>query len=230
MNKFIVLLLILETVRAQTGLDKLVLKNGIEYLGEYKKTEGNTVHFKQRDKFLIYQHTLISTLKLKDGRVLINEGYLTKQTNLNSEKYEQLTLEEKAVYIEIKASYDAKKEAIKWGLYPILSATTFSALITSMDDKLWDIPRTIGIGAVSLGIPFYFLKQNSDNIKGVIPEEIELYEEIYHREFRKWVFINVTVSSAATVGFGLFLFLNSNLGLSGSFGGGCGPPCGDPVG
>ena len=37
MRRYIVLLLITGTVWAQTGLDKLVLKNGTEYLGEYSR-------------------------------------------------------------------------------------------------------------------------------------------------------------------------------------------------
>ena len=39
MRRYIVLLLITGIVWAQTDYDKLVLKNGKEYLGEYVKTE-----------------------------------------------------------------------------------------------------------------------------------------------------------------------------------------------
>ena len=46
MRKYIVLLLDAGTVWVQTGLDKLVLKNGTEYLGEYLKIEKDIIYFK----------------------------------------------------------------------------------------------------------------------------------------------------------------------------------------
>ena len=46
MRRFIVLLLITGTVWAQTGLDKLVLKDGTEFLGECAGVTENVVYFK----------------------------------------------------------------------------------------------------------------------------------------------------------------------------------------
>ena len=92
----------------------MVLKDGSTYIGTYIRTNDNMVYFRGNDKFLAYQHPLISTLKLKDGRVLIEEGLVTKQTTINSEQYEKLTYEEKAVNIEIQAAYDTKEGAAKW--------------------------------------------------------------------------------------------------------------------
>ena len=43
MRRFIVLLLITKTVWAQTGLDKLVLEDGTEFLGEYSEVRENVV-------------------------------------------------------------------------------------------------------------------------------------------------------------------------------------------
>ena len=102
MRKCIILFLITGILWAQTDFDKLVLKDGTEYLGEYSRIEERVVYFKQKEG-LAFQPVfmkLVSILELKDGRVLIDEGLLTKQTTLNSEQYEKLTNEEKEVFIE----------------------------------------------------------------------------------------------------------------------------------
>ena len=207
MHRYIVLLLITGIVWAQTGLDKLVLKNGTEYLGEYLRTEGDVVYFNQKERFLAYQHPLIFTLKLKDGRVLIDEGIVTQQTTLNSEQFEKLPTEEKAFFIEMQAVYDAKKKALKWGLYPMLSVTTFGvSVVRATDREPWLSPlQWIGIGAISSGGPFYFLKQFKNNNESVNLKEGELYQEIYSREYRKWVLINFTYGFAVTAGACLLL-------------------------
>ena len=130
MRRYIVLLLITGTVWSQNDFDKLVLKDGTEYLGEYSRIEKRVVYFKQKEG-LAFQPVfmkLVSILELKDGRVLIDEGLLTKQTTLNFEQYEKLTNEEKAVFVEIKAVYNAKKEARKWNLYLPLSGAMFFSL------------------------------------------------------------------------------------------------------
>ena len=43
MRRCIVLLLIIGTAWAQTGLDKIVLKDGTEYLGKYLSENGSTI-------------------------------------------------------------------------------------------------------------------------------------------------------------------------------------------
>ena len=45
MRRYIVLLLITGIVWSQTDFDKLVLKNGTTYLGDYIKIEGEIVFF-----------------------------------------------------------------------------------------------------------------------------------------------------------------------------------------
>ena len=74
MRRYIVLLLITGTVWAQTGLDKLVLKDGTEYLGEYSKTEKNIIYFKPQDALSTQPVSvkLIQELKLKDA----NESWI----------------------------------------------------------------------------------------------------------------------------------------------------------
>ena len=75
MRRYIVLLLITGIVWAQTDFDKLVLKNGHTYLGEYSKIEGEIVYFKPQNA-LAFQPVpveLIKQLQLKDGRFIIGK-------------------------------------------------------------------------------------------------------------------------------------------------------------
>ena len=189
------------------------MKNGTEYFGEYLRTEGDVIYFKHKEGFLNYQHSLIFTLKLKDGRLLIDDGIVTKQTTLNPEQFEKLPIEEKAVFIEMQAVYDAKKKALKWGFYPILSVATFGVSMVSVikitDEEPWESPlQLIGIGAISLGGPFYFLKKFKNNTESINLKEGELYKKIYSREYRKWVLINFITGSSVAGGLGLLLILS----------------------
>ena len=167
MCKYIILFLITSIVQAQTGLDKLVLKDGTEYLGQYSRVEEKTVYFKLKDgiAFQPVSVKLVAILELKDGRVLIDKGLLTKQTTLNFEQYQRLTNEEKAAFIEIKAVYNAKKEARKWNLYLPLSSATFFTL-GQIFGAGWVFPQAedhgvlayLGFCASSLGLPYYLFK------------------------------------------------------------------------
>ena len=47
MRRCLVLLLIIGTAWAQTDFDKLVLKDGTEYIGKYLRTEKRLVYFNQ---------------------------------------------------------------------------------------------------------------------------------------------------------------------------------------
>jgi hypothetical protein len=85
MRRYIVLLLITGIVWAQTDFDKLVLKNGHTYLGEYSKIEGDRVYFKHQDA-LAFQPVpveLIKQLQLKDGKVL-DFGIIKKNSFVKS--------------------------------------------------------------------------------------------------------------------------------------------------
>ena len=72
MRRCIVLLLIIGTAWAQIGLDKLVLKDGTEYLGKYLRTEKRLVYFNQyksKNERLarIISIQDVNTLQLMDG-------------------------------------------------------------------------------------------------------------------------------------------------------------------
>ena len=113
MRRYVILLLLNGTVWAQTGLDKLVLKDGsthkgtgIEYLGEYLKMNHNLtkIYFKPQGTYegQPVPIKLLHTLQLKDGRVLIHKGSIRGKTFFNSLEYEKLTSEQKAVYNDLK--------------------------------------------------------------------------------------------------------------------------------
>jgi hypothetical protein len=100
MRRYIVLLLITGIVWAQTDFDKLVLKDGTTYYGEYSKIERKIVFFKPHDAFGFQPIPvkLIQTLKLKDGRVLLHNGIIKKNKHtLALEEYQKLSTKEKAV-------------------------------------------------------------------------------------------------------------------------------------
>ena len=111
MGRYIVLLLITGIVWAQTDFiawaqtdfDKLVLKDGTTYLGEYEKNifELKIVFFKHQDA-LAFQPVpvkLIQTLKLKDGTVLLHNGIIKKNKHtLGLGEYQKFSTKEKAVY------------------------------------------------------------------------------------------------------------------------------------
>ena len=108
MRRFIVLLLITGTVWAQTGLDKLVLDDRTEFLGEYSGVMENLVYFKPA-KALAFQGVPISrirSLQLRDGKTIIQDEYIKIRTILD---YKHLSIKDKAIY---DAKKDAKKVAI----------------------------------------------------------------------------------------------------------------------
>ena len=76
MRRYIVLLLITGIVWAQTDFDKLILKDGTTFFGEYSKIEGEIVYFKPQDTFAFQQVPvkLIKQLQLKDGHYIIGSN------------------------------------------------------------------------------------------------------------------------------------------------------------
>ena len=89
MRRYIVLLLITGIVWAQTDFDKLVLKDGTTYFGEYSKIERKIVYFKPQDAFAFQPIPVkqIQTLKLKDGHFIILDG----RNRFTLEEYQKLS-------------------------------------------------------------------------------------------------------------------------------------------
>ena len=95
MSRYIVLLLITGIVWAQADLDKLVLKDGTTYLGEYSKIEKEIVYFKPQNIFAFQPISIkqIQTLKLKDGKILYDGSNV--KYSLALEDYQALSAKEK---------------------------------------------------------------------------------------------------------------------------------------
>ena len=80
MVRFISLLLFIGLAWGQADLDKLVVKDGTTYFGEYSKTEGKIVFFKPQGAFAFQPIPVkrIRRLELKDGHFIIVRGHAKK--------------------------------------------------------------------------------------------------------------------------------------------------------
>ena len=224
MRKCIILFLITGILWAQTGLDKLVLKDGTEYLGEYSSSKGRIVYFKPQNALASQPvpFRLIKTLQLKDETILIHNG--EKKLKIRAPRgYEELTFKEyENLTIEVKAIYDANGNARKWLLYPLLTGFTFGTSISgSMNDEPWEnILAMIGISITSLALPYYRLKHLDKNQDVEIsPEDIQKYKRIYSEEFKKRKSKNIVkgfglLGLTAAAGYCFFL---ATFSLSGDF-------------
>ena len=189
MRRYIVLLLITGTVWSQTDFDKLVLKDGTVYFGEYSSSKGRIVYFKPQNALASQPvpFRLIKTLQLKDETILIhNGGKKIKRgyKKLTFKEYENLTIEAKAIY-------DANGNARKWLLYPLLTGSTFGtsifgSMVITHDDPWENILAMIGISITSLALPYYGLKHLDKNQDvEMSPKDIQRYKRIYSEEFNK---------------------------------------------
>ena len=80
-NRIIPLLLFIGFVWGQTDFDKLVVKDGTTYFGEYSKIEGKIVFFKPQNAFTFQPIPVkrIRRLELKDGQIIIDGGHVKKK-------------------------------------------------------------------------------------------------------------------------------------------------------
>ena len=120
-NRIIPLLLFIGFVWGQSDLDKLVLKDGTTYFGEYSKIERKIVFFKHQDAFAFQPISvkLIRRLELKDGQIIVLNG---KVKSLALEEYQKLSTKEKAIY-------DAKTNGI-------FGKISIPKSLTSQDSKM----------------------------------------------------------------------------------------------
>ena len=193
MRRYIVLLLITGMVWAQTDYDKLVLKNGKEYLGEYVKTEKDKVYFNSHEEYvfpLVRHKREVQTLQLKDGTFVINNPPRSEWT------------------IKEKAVYDAKRDSKKYLAYTTLAllssgglgAVTFLILeepFRSLDvgEELSFIGATI-VGSLGLvGSYNHFSKLDKKNIEGISADDIELYQQAYSKEIKDRKLKNIVIST-----------------------------------
>ena len=216
MRRYIVLLLITGIVWAQTDLDKLVLKDGTTYFGEYSKIEEEIVYFKPQNAFTFQPISIkqIQTLKLKDGHFIIVRGY-TGKIPLAIEEYQKLSTKEKALH-------DAKLINLgHWGLYGTLSGITVAGFFFGEGNgEAWVERATI---PASLAIPYLIL--NLKKVEFSYPESLAneydrlYYKKVYSQKINKRKTIIIMASSAITAGVvGIFFATFSLDGLFSSSG------------
>ena len=230
MSRYIVLLLITGTVWAQTDFDKLISKAGTKYLGEYSKVEDKEVYFKPNNalEFQAVPLELIETLKLKNGTVLIQSGRINESTlsfKKFSNEYEKLTIEEKAIYD------DVKKDARRWLAYPPLALIGAGGLATAtfsigenifeVDDGDVLIPSIIGGGSLGMiGSYYLFNKLDKSKIEAINTFDNEDYEKFYLQEFKKRKSENIILSGSCVglaTGFAFLMFISSFNDFGGDF-------------
>ena len=207
MRRYIVLLLITGIVWAQTDFDKLVLKDGTTYLGEYIKIEGEKVFFKTKDAFALQPVSLkqIESLELKDGQILYDVSNV--KYSLALEDYQALSAKEKGIY---DAKYN--KSMGHWILYCPLVIGGLSIGIALTGKKEWsesDVFSTLSLLSVVgiSGISYLALKSkdNTDFEKlNLNHKEKEIYEKAYLNtlNIRRAKYI---VGSTIVIGAGVFL-------------------------
>jgi len=85
----------------ETDFDKLVLKNGTTYFGEYSKIEEEIVYFKPQNVFAFQPAPVkqIQRLKLKDGHFIIGDGKnILTFSNINDEYQKEKIKDSKVIF------------------------------------------------------------------------------------------------------------------------------------
>ena len=186
-NRITPLLLFIGFVWAQTDFDKLVLKDGTTYFGEYSKIEGKIVFFKPQEAFGFQPIPvkLIRRLELKEGQIIIDGGKV--KNSLTLEEYQKLSTKEKAIY-------DAKsKNLVKWAFYGPTSIIIFLGSIflhkVLIGGEFWESPIFLGGSpAASLTIPYFVLnsKEKFNFPKSILTDsEKEIYEQAYSKKLKQ---------------------------------------------
>ena len=215
MRRYIVLLLITGIVWAQTDFDKLVLKDGTTYFGEYSKIEEEIVYFKPQNAFAFQPISIekIRILQLKDGQIIIDGGKV--KNSLTLEEYQKLSTKEKAIY-------DANLYNVqKWALYGPTSIIVFMGSIflhkVLIGGEFWESPIFLGGSpAASLIIPYFVLnsKEKFNFPKSILTDsEKEIYEQAYSKELKqrkiKYAVGSTILTGAVFVGVYLYLFVQA---------------------
>ena len=183
-NRIIPLLLFIGFVWAQTDYDKLILKDGTTYFGEYSKTEGKIVFFRHHDSFSFHPISikLIKKLQLKDGHYIIGID-----KNISTlEEYQKLSTKEKAIY-------DAKSKNLgKWYLFgPMSTILLEGGVVLNMGLNDFSTPSPIFLGgslAASLTVPYFVLnrKEKINFPKSILTDsEKEIYKQAYSKKLKK---------------------------------------------
>ncbi len=199
MRRYIVLLLITGIVWAQTDFDKLVLKDGTTYFGEYSKIEGKIVFFKPQDAFGFQPVSVkqVERLELKDGQIIVLGG---KVKSITLEEYQKLSTKEKALF-------DAKLIDLGyWVFYGPLSGITVAGfLFGGVQGEAWVERATI---PASLAIPYLIL--NLKKVEFSYPQSLAneydrlYYKKVYYKNINNRK-TNIIMASIAITGVGAYL-------------------------
>jgi len=211
-NRITPLLLFIGFVWAQTDFDKLVLKDGTTYFGEYSKIEGKIVFFKPQEAFGFQPIPvkLIRRLELKEGQIIIDGGKV--KNSLTLDEYQKLSTKEKAIYDA--NLYNVKK----WALYGPTSIIVFMGSIflhkVLIGGEFWESPIFLGGSpAASLIIPYFVLnsKEKFNFPKSILTDsEKEIYEQAYSKKLKqrkiKYAVGSTILTGAVFVGVVLYSF------------------------
>jgi len=237
MRRYIVLLLITGIVWAQTDFDKLVLKDGTTYFGEYSKIEGKIVYFKPQNAFGFQPISIkqVERLELKDRQVVVlnskvkslttEEYFELSRNTLALEEYQKLSTEEKGIY-------DAKSKNLgKWYLFgPMSTILLGGCVVLNMGLNRFSTPSPIFLGgslAASLTIPYFVLnrKEKINFPKSILTDsEKEIYKQAYSKKLQKRKlkhYLGPTIVTGVAVSL-MVGQINSGFNMSGGGGGGKG--------
>ena len=206
-NRIIPLLLFIGFGWGQADLDKLVLKDGTTYLGEYSKTEGKIVFFKPQGAFAFQPIPVkrIRRLELKEGQTLLNGGGILIKRSTKE-----------------KAIFDANKVNMwRWVLYSPLSAGVSQGglLFLEKNDMFEVIPlQVIYLGSISaiLGIPYFLLNRKTDfSYPKSITDEADRanYKKVYDKTILKRKVKYIVIPPVIIGGLGLLAFMQGMKGF-----------------
>jgi len=177
----------------QTNLDKLVLKDGTEYVGEYSHFEGGIVYFKPQKSFGLQPISVkrVKKLELKDGQIIIDGGKV--KNSLALEEYQKLSTKEKAVH-------DANLVNMwRWAFYGPLSGVTIAGFMFLAQGEAWE--EDVSIPA-SLAISYLIL--NLKKVEFSYPESLAneydrlYYKKVYSKKLKKRKFKYIVGSTIVT--------------------------------
>jgi len=202
-NRIIPLLLFIGFVWGQADLDKLVLKDGTTYFGEYSKIEEEIVYFKPQNAFTFQPISIkqIQTLKLKDGHFIIVRGHAKKIIPLAIEEYQKLSTKEKAIY-------DANLYNVnKWALYMPMSIMFFGGFAglyyILLGGEFWESPIFSGGSSAASFYITYLVFNNNEKFnfpKSILTDsEKEIYKQAYSKKLRQRKFKYIVGSTIVIV-------------------------------
>ena len=212
-NRITPLLLFIGFVWAQTDFDKLVLKDGTTYFGEYSKIEGKIVFFKPQEAFGFQPIPvkLIRRLELKEGQIIIDGGKV--KNSLTLDEYQKLST---------KAIYDANKFNMwRWALYSPLSAgvSVGGLMFLEKTDMFEVIPlQVIYLGSIYaiLGTPYFLLNRKTDfSYPKSITDEADRanYKKVYDKTILKRKVKYIVIPPVIIGGLGLLAFMQAMKGF-----------------